>query len=114
MEIDMNELCEEIGEVVYRIVEMVESGDMRPYCKKVPYLEVGILEARGADGFANFIAEFSDEFEIVDFHIGHAAVKVKNVFFVLLYSCEWGASTCFRWKVCDSLLDAQEFYARCS
>ena len=100
---DMNEICEEFGEIIETVREMVARKDSKVFRKTVPYLQVGIFEMPGADGFADFIAECDEDFEVVRGNFGYGLFKVDDCYVALSYTCEWEMSTTVSAVVFDSL-----------
>jgi len=107
-QVDMNDIESEFEDVIEKVYEMVSEKNLKCFSRKCSYLEMGILEAIGQDGFANFIAEFNDAFEIISYHYGSATIKFGDVFVVFDYRCN--GCTVFRAKVCESLEDAENYY----
>jgi hypothetical protein len=102
---DMDEIYEEFGEIIETVREMVATKDGKIFRKTVPYLQVGIFEMPGADGFADFIAEFDEDFEVVRGNFGYGLFKVNDVYVALNYSCEFGMSTTISAVVFESLVE---------
>jgi hypothetical protein len=100
---DMDEIYEEFGEIIDTVRDMVSRKDKKNFRKTVPYLQVGIFEMPGADGFADFIAECDEDFEVVRGNFGYGLFKVGDCYVALNYTCEWGISTTVSAVVFDSL-----------
>lgn len=107
-QIDMCDIESEFENVIEKVYEMVDKRKMNCFSHKCAYLEMGIIEAFGQEGFADFIADFNDAFEIISYHYGDATVKFGDVFVVFDYRCN--GCTVFRAKVCESLEDAENYY----
>ncbi len=107
-----DDIYAEFDEVIGEIYEMVKAKSKKFFRKSVPYLQLGVLEELGASGFADFIANFDEEFKVIDCNIGSGLFSFKGVYVVIRYRCKWEISTTISVNVFEENSNAVSFYSK--
>lgn len=100
----------EFEKVINEVYEMINNNNITDcyYYYSTIDLYMDLISETGKNGFANFIAKFNNNFDIIEYDYCDVIIKFGNVYIIIDYYCKDG--TLIRAKVCDNCNDADNYY----
>jgi len=99
---EMQMLKCEFGTVLNNLFSRIKETSFDRYlCHKCDYLNVELFE-KEIDSFADFIAGFLDDIDVIACNYGSVTFTYDRYFIVLKFACEGEVSTTISAMICDS------------